>query len=173
MVDFGWAVDCCCTACAVIIMGVPQYPSLSSFHKVLPYLIWITLPRPSFLFMDLPSGVLFILIFWLLLSSPFVWVLPCSLHTVWWSCVVLLLCSTLSMLLILLVAVGCFSSCVRMFSNGSVLVCFCSCSRRYCSADISVGFICCLSHVTNLPVFVMWVFSGTVLVCLFFDTFIL
>ena len=74
----------------------------------LPYLVWIPLPWLFYLLsMHLISGVLFIFIFW---SSPSVWELSYSLHTVWWSCVVLLLCGPLSMLMIPLVADGCFSN---------------------------------------------------------------
>ena len=36
----------------------------------------------------------------------------------------MIMCGPLSMLLIILIAVGCFSSYARMFSSGSVLVCF-------------------------------------------------
>ena len=61
----------------------------------------------------------------------------------------------LFMSLLLLLIPDCFSSYVKMFSNGSVLVCLCSWSQRYCSAEICVGFMCCLSHVTNQPVSVM------------------
>ena len=59
------------------------------------------------------------------------------------------------LLLLLLLAPGCFSSCVIMCSNGSVLVCLCSWVQRYCLAEICVGFIYCLFHVTGQSVFVM------------------
>ena len=59
------------------------------------------------------------------------------------------------LLLLLLPVPGGFSSCVRMLSNGSVLVCLCSWSQKYCSAEICVGFTCCLFCVTSWPVFVM------------------
>ena len=59
------------------------------------------------------------------------------------------------LLLLLLLVHGGFSSCVKMLSNGSILVCLCSWSWRYCSADICVGFTCYLFYVTSWPVFVM------------------
>ena len=67
-------------------------------------------------------------------------------------CSVVLLWSIVYVILILLVT-GCFSSCIKMLSNGSFLVCLCSWSQRYCSADICVGFTGFLFCVTSLPVF--------------------
>ena len=63
--------------------------------------------------------------------------------------------SPLFMLLLLLFVSVCFSSCVKMSSNGSVFVCFDSWSQRYCSDKICVGFTCCLFPVTSQPVCVM------------------
>ena len=142
-------------ACAVILLGVCQYASLSSFHiiLILPYLVLITL---SLLSTDWLTDILFLLIFCSLFSSHFLWLLSSTLCDIECSCVVLFLCGPLYMLLLLLLATGCFSTCVKMFSSGSVLVCLCGWSWRYCQADISVGFTCCLFHVTSLPVFVMW-----------------
>ena len=87
----------------------------------------------------------------------FLWWLSSSLCNVECSCVGLLMNGPLFMLLLLL-AHSCFSSCVKILSNGSVSVCLCSWSQRYCSAEICVGFMCCLFCVTSLPVCViqMW-----------------
>ena len=90
--------------------------------------------------------------------------MSCSSYVVVCSYVVLIPCGTLSMLLMIFVAICCFSSCVRMFFSGSVLVCLCSCSQRYCSADICVGLICCLFCATNLPILVICMMYDTVMV---------
>ena len=126
---------------------------VSSFHTILLYLV-LNNTVLAFLFVINGSAPWCSVYTFLssLFSSHILSLLSCSLCTVGCSCVVLFQYGPLYMLLLILFVVGCFSSCVRIFSSGSVLVCLCSCSWRYCPADICVGFICCLFHVTTLPV---------------------
>ena len=122
-----------------LTISMPVY--LGFFMTLLYPLLMALSWTSSLLSLYLLTGVLFTFIFCPLFSSHFLWVLSCSSYA--------------AVLLIIFVAICCFSSCVRMSSIRSALVSFFSCSQRYWSADICVGLICCLFHVTNLLVFVM------------------
>ena len=92
----------------------------------------------------------FSLILCALISSLFLRLFSSSVSDAECSCSGLFMIGPLLMLVLLLLVPGCFSSWVKILSNGSSLICFCSGSQRYCSVEIFVGFMCCLFWVTYL-----------------------